>query len=554
MVEAAQITILLVVVAGGCAHAATTHGAAHSMGSFGAAPVPPNFPSSFHATYRFSLPYVYAVQTQGLSFPVEMWYDADSLRLRIDVYGGLDSTVRIKDTTYLVYPRINRTVCDIINDDVGPTLGEAMLGAAPLPDISKWSYGGKTTINDNDVHIWQWFNKQWGKTSTYTFYTTPEGTPVRLYMMGYNVMAGSHFDEYLVDFTGFEIGPFNEDVFAVPQSCIEKEHMDTKTAAANSVDKAAAAGAMAGVALMPWAHIAGIGANALQQQVQLSAAGLQQLRRLAVRASNQQYVNTWNAGSAADENYKLGLNRFADWLPEEYSSLMTAKRSSARSEQVKKLSLGALEAPAGLTKKHLPKHVDWRGTGADNAVKDQATCGSCWAFSATGTMQGAWYVATGQTLSLSEQQLVDCSWEYGNNGCQGGEMEPAIQYIADAGGAASEEDYQYMGQNMFCNKNATNKDFEPAAYFKGFGNVKKRDELSLMYAVWKHGPVAISIDASLLSFKFYTEGVYKDKHCKTGKDYMDHAVLLMGYGTDKLSGDDYWLVKNSWSKYWGEDG
>lgn len=72
------------------------------------------------------------------------------------------------------------------------------------------------------------------------------------------------------------------------------------------------------------------------------------------------------------------------------------------------------------------------------------------AFSAVGAMQGAWYLATGQVLSLSEQQLVDCSWDYGNNGCQGGEMEPAIQYIADHGGAASEEDYQYRGQNMFC--------------------------------------------------------------------------------------------------------
>ncbi|WIA34990.1 hypothetical protein OEZ86_013270 [Tetradesmus obliquus] len=535
------------------------------------------------ASYTFSLPYVATVQTQGLSFPVTMWVDADSARMRVDVFGGLDSTLTLQDTSYLLYPRINVTVCDTIHDDVGPTvagaaagaalasarsLSQVLLGSAPLPDISDWLYGGATQIGNAPVHIWQRFDRQGGKTSTYTFYTTPQGTPVRLYMMGVNIIAYSHFDEYLVDFTRFEAGPIaNADaVFAVPQQCKDasrQQQQQQQQQGAGGRGGAAGAGLLGTLAAMPWAHLPGRASPGLASTAQAAAAA-QQLRRMAVRAANQRLVEAWNSAAAsssssngaAGRGFRLALNRFADWLPEEYAGLMTAKRSSSRSEAVKSLSLGEVSAPPGITKRHLPRHVDWRGTGADGQVKDQATCGSCWAFSAAGAMQGAWHAATGQSLSLSEQQLVDCSWEYGNNGCQGGEMEPAIQYVADAGGAAAEEDYQYRGQNMFCGSNATRPNFTPVAAFKGFAHVKKRDELALMWAVARHGPVAVSLDASQPDFKFYSEGVYSAPQCLTKKGELDHAVLVVGYGEERRGRKvvPYWLIKNSWSKYWGEDG
>lgn len=523
-----------------------------------ASPSPPAFPESFEATYTFSLPYVYTVQTSGLSFPVHIWYDAPNKRLRTDVYGGLDSTLTVEDTTYMIYPRINKTHCKIHHDAVGPTLAANLLADAPLPDISSWSYGGTTSIGNSEVHIWQLFDRKWGKTSTYTFYTTPEGLPVRFYMMGFNIMAASHFDEYLVDFTSFKPGPIDPAVFEEPTVCEGKKKPTTAAAAAGALSREeqqlmTAQAMSAGAAVMPWAKVAAVVAAASSSNgAQQQQAEQQQLRRLAALAQNARFVESWNQGSNA--GFKLSLNRFADWTAEEYQ-LLRGKRSSSRSREVKQTSSLGVVAPApGLSKKHLPKHVSWRGTPADNVVKDQATCGSCWAFSAVGAMQGAWQLATGQALSLSEQQLVDCSWKYGNNGCQGGEMEPAIQYVADAGGAAAEEDYQYMGQNMFCGQNATHRDAAPVAHFKGYATVKKRDEVALMWAVWRHGPVAISIDASQPTFRFYSEGVYKDKKCQTGPDFMDHAVLLVGYGTDKITGEDYWLVKNSWSKYWGEDG
>jgi cathepsin L len=134
-------------------------------------------------------------------------------------------------------------------------------------------------------------------------------------------------------------------------------------------------------------------------------------------------------------------------------------------------------------------------------------------------------------------------------------MDAAIQYVADSdlGGLMSEESYQYLGQNAFCGQNATRRDEPPTARFKGFADIKKRDNEALMEAVYKHGPVAVSIDAAHESFRFYSEGVFTSKDCKIDPDDMDHAVLLVGYGTTE-DGQDYWLIRNSWSTYWGESG
>jgi hypothetical protein len=138
-----------------------------------------------------------------------------------------------------------------------------------------------------------------------------------------------------------------------------------------------------------------------------------------------------------------------------------------------------------------------------------------------------------------------------------------------AGGIAQEEDYQYLGANAFCK--VTNSSSSSvarsgdsrraqrgkapvlAAQFSKYVKVATRDEKALMEAVHLHGPIAVSLDASLMSFKFYTEGVYKETSCMTKEDDLDHAVLLVGYGTT-AGGEDYWLIRNSWSKLWGEDG
>ncbi|KAL6763487.1 hypothetical protein V8C86DRAFT_2496198 [Haematococcus lacustris] len=203
-----------------------------------------------------------------------------------------------------------------------------------------------------------------------------------------------------------------------------------------------------------------------------------------------------------------------------------------------------------LSDAQLPTSVDWRGTGADGPVKDQASCGSCWAFATTGAMTGAWFLATGQSISLSEQQIVDCSWDHEVNGCSGGWVENALEYISlDAGGAVQEADYPYMGQNAYCRANKHGK----AAAFSGYLTLPEGDEGAMMEAVATHGPIAIAFDANHPTFKYYSEGVYYRADCGHDADHLDHAVTLVGYGTTE-AGTDYWLLRNSWSLLWGDNG
>jgi len=197
----------------------------------------------------------------------------------------------------------------------------------------------------------------------------------------------------------------------------------------------------------------------------------------------------------------------------------------------------------------LPESIDWRLYGAVTPVKDQSVCGSCWSFGTVGSLEGAYFLKTGQLVRLSQQALVDCSWGYGNNGCDGGEDFRSYQWVMKHGGIPSEDSYgPYLGIDGYCHvQNVT-----ATAKITGYVNVTSGDEDALKLAIFKHGPISVAIDASHRSFSFYANGVYYEPKCKNGEDGLDHAVLAVGYGV--LNGKPYWLVKNSWSTYWGNDG
>ena len=155
--------------------------------------------------------------------------------------------------------------------------------------------------------------------------------------------------------------------------------------------------------------------------------------------------------------------------------------------------------------------------------------------------------SSGKLVSLSEQNLVDCSTSYGNHGCNGGLMDQAFQYIKDNNGIDTEVGYPYEGKEGRCRYTEE----AHGASASGFVDVPRGDENALKVAVATNGPVSIAIDASHKSFQMYKHGVYVEPECSPTA--LDHGVLIVGYGQSEYEGD-YWIVKNSWGPKWGEDG
>jgi len=236
--------------------------------------------------------------------------------------------------------------------------------------------------------------------------------------------------------------------------------------------------------------------------------------------------------------YTLGINEYADWSNEEFKDFLTGYRPSNSSVK------GAhFIAPSNV---QVPDEVDWRKEGYVTPVKNQLQCGSCWAFSATGSLEGQTFKKTGKLVSLSEQNLVDCSRKQGNTGCQGGLMDSAFTYIKINEGLDTEDAYPYEAKNGKCRYKAS----DIGATDTGFTDIASGDEDALKTAVATVGPISVAIDASGMKFQLYKHGIYNNRRCSSKR--LDHGVLAVGYGTQEDV--DYWLVKNSWGETWGMKG
>jgi len=267
----------------------------------------------------------------------------------------------------------------------------------------------------------------------------------------------------------------------------------------------------------------------------------EQVRR-ATWESNLQKVQEHNLqADLGVHTYWLGMNKYADMTITEFARLMNGYNAT----------MAASRKPARETftfdpLRDLPDTVDWRDKGYVTGVKDQGQCGSCWAFSSTGSLEGQHFKATGKLVSLSEQNLVDCSTAQGNMGCNGGLMDQAFTYIKVNNGIDTEDSYPYEAVDNQCRFKAASV----GATDTGFTDITSKDESALQQAVATVGPISVAIDASHASFQLYKHGVYNEIFCSQTR--LDHGVLAVGYGTD--SGKDYWLVKNSWGTGWGDQG
>ena len=264
-----------------------------------------------------------------------------------------------------------------------------------------------------------------------------------------------------------------------------------------------------------------------------------ELRRHAIWQANKKYVDMHNTHLADRMGFTVGMNEYADMDGAEFSKMFNGYISGRKSTSTNRFLFLSTGGDA-------PNSVDWRTKGYVTGIKNQGQCGSCWAFSTTGSLEGQHFKATGKLVSLSEQNLVDCSGAEGNQGCNGGLMDNAFEYIIKNGGIDTEASYPYVARDETCRYNPANS----GATDKSYVDVAHENENALTEAIASIGPISVAIDASHQSFQLYHNGVYYEPACS--ETALDHGVLAVGYGTD--SGSDMYIVKNSWGTSWGMQG
>ncbi|XP_053205502.1 procathepsin L-like [Panonychus citri] len=264
----------------------------------------------------------------------------------------------------------------------------------------------------------------------------------------------------------------------------------------------------------------------------------EEAQRFKIFAKNFAKIKAHNARAAnGQHSYRLGVNKFADLTHDEF----VAKHLGLK-------GVGPVYAPSvhkKVPKNELPASVDWRSKGAVTGVKDQGGCGSCWAFSTVAAIEGANFLKNGKLVSLSEQNLVDCDRSQ-DEGCNGGLMDNAFQYVISNHGIDTEAAYPYAGYDESCRFSAK----KVGATISSYANVTSGDEDALLSAVAQQ-PVSVAIDATPV--QLYSSGIIdSDTECGSAFGQLDHGVTVVGYGTE--GSKDYWIVKNSWGKSFGEKG
>lgn len=264
------------------------------------------------------------------------------------------------------------------------------------------------------------------------------------------------------------------------------------------------------------------------------------LHMLTNFANNDDFIDNHNAKKLS---YTVGHNKYSHMNSEEFKEYMNLKKFDKPEPSANVFSGNNATAPSS---------VDWVSAGAVTGVKDQGQCGSCWSFSTTGSLEGAYKLKYGTLKSFSEQNLVSCdNFKHGGKdlGCNGGLYDSAYAWIQKNGGLCSEEDWAYTSgttrKNGDCDLDQCTKDSKAA--IQSWTDIKATDD-ALMSALAQQ-PVSVAIEADQQSFQLYKSGVF------TGEcgDSLDHAVLAVGYGT-YTDGTDYYKVKNSWGTSWGMDG
>jgi C1A family cysteine protease len=555
----------------------------------------------FQAAKAFEVDMLFQIPYMNFTEPVYGWYDTQKGFGKLSYYSGMDTYIydsRESSTSHAVYPVQDTLTCfrypsdgyipevfpemkyftkqdgtEIIVTQAHPSGVQCDIWTYAFDTVSDDPSGGGTAVLPNDD----------GYSGQYVFYVNAKnGKPVQFHMYGHNVaVGGSHVDEYILDYLDYqEVDKVADFLFKPPSGmpCHEGSNPFGPTAHKRKSNPKEDFHMMFPQGAEKREEVF----KAYTKQYSKLYDGAEYHQRKALYHRALRYINAANRRS--ERTYTLAANHLADYTYDEKKA-MRGRNAKVQAKSHAKEDPQSFCGEMTVSGKTLPDEVDWRSKaqggfqpepGLVLPPKDQGTCGSCWTYGTTGTVEGAMAKATGKLVALSEQSIMDCAWTPENFACDGGNDFSAFKWLlteGNQGRMATHDSYgDYKSQNGFCHydlgKNeSTNpwtgnkvqagaqitscvntspqwKDMETKTITDQEANDAMND------ALFNIGPLSVSIDASPDDFYYYHSGYYYNSDC-TWND-LDHTVLAVGYTT--VNGQRYTLVRNSWSTHWGDEG
>ncbi|XP_034826450.1 cathepsin L-like proteinase isoform X1 [Maniola hyperantus] len=465
----------------------------------------------------------------GIIKPFEIWYSAEFNRSRVDYYGGTvrhyvyGETEENYGQEFVVYPVTNE---EYTNENVCQERDFSGPATNFLGPVTDYEFEGQETYNGQLVDVWKYFTSEEDEKKvekTLYAYKDAEGfdIPVLREIKVSNLWIGTvkgHIVSRYYD--------FSEPADVALNYTLDKDCNETEVSSA----------------LMEKLHLSSDVDDAFASYMSRHNKNYdddQELRKEIFKNNWRRVIehNKKNLG------YTLTLNTFSDWTEEELDNLRATRPSR---DHVGSVPFPHTEEEVEELVQELPDYYDMRIEGYITSVKNQGSCGSCWAFSTTAAVEGALARSNGgRDLDLAEQSMVDCAWGFDNMGCRGGQVEGSFKYILKHGLPTQMEYGLYLDEMGNCHRDNMTSTYK----IKGFAAIPPLSVNAMKVALYKYGPVTVAINANE-ALMAYNSGIFFDPTCNDSRP--NHGVAVVGYG--KRDGVDYWIVKNSWGEDWGEDG